>query len=167
MLAYDYRGYGRSDGDPSEEGVYLDALAAYDHLRGRGIPESGLVAFGESLGSAVSVRLASKRPCAALVLVSPFTRLKDVARVHYGPLGALAGDRFDALSLIPTIRRPVLIAHGDQGEIVPFELGVRLFEAANEPKRFLRVEGAHHNDVFSSGELLDAMARFANEAVGR
>jgi fermentation-respiration switch protein FrsA (DUF1100 family) len=167
VLAYDYRGYGRSDGDPSEEGVYLDALAAYDHLRGRGIPESGLVAFGESLGSAVSVRLASKRPCAALALVSPFTRLKDVARVHYGPLGALAGDRFDALSLIPTIRRPVLIAHGDQDEIVPFELGVRLFEAANEPKRFLRVEGAHHNDVFSSGELLVAMARFANEAVGR
>jgi uncharacterized protein len=166
VLAYDYRGYGRSEGSPSEEGVYLDVLAAYDHLRARGVPESRLVAFGESLGSAVSVRLAAKRPCAALVLVSPFTRMQDVARVHYGPLGVLAGDRFDAVGLIPTIRRPVLIAHGDQDEIVPFELGVRLFEAANEPKRFLRVEGAHHNDVFASGELLDAIARFANEAVG-
>ncbi len=166
VLAYDYRGYGRSEGSPSEEGVQLDVLAAYDHLRARGVPASRLVAFGESLGSAVSVHLAANRPCAALVLVSPFTRLKDVARVHYGPLAALAGDRFDALALIPKIRRPLLIAHGDQDEIVPFELGVRLFEAAPEPKRFLRVQGAHHNDVFASAELLDAITRFAEEAVG-
>jgi fermentation-respiration switch protein FrsA (DUF1100 family) len=166
VLAYDYRGYGRSGGQPSEEGVYRDALAAYGHLRTRGIPASRLVAFGESLGSAVSVRLASERPCAGLVLVSPFTRLKDVARVHYGPLAALAGDRFDALTLIPKIGRPLLVAHGDQDEIVPFELGVRLFEAAQEPKRFLRVEGAHHNDVFASPALLDAIVRFANEVTG-
>jgi fermentation-respiration switch protein FrsA (DUF1100 family) len=163
VLAYDYRGYGRSAGRPSEEGVYRDALAAYEHVRARGVPASRLVAFGESLGGAVSVHLASQRPCAALVLVSPFTRLRDVARVHYGPLAALAGDRFDALGLIPTIRRPLLVAHGDQDEIVPFELGVRLFEAAAEPKRFLRVEGAHHNDVFASTGLLDAIGRFANE----
>lgn len=166
VLAYDYRGYGRSEGAPSEEGVYLDALAAYDHLRTRGIPASGLIAFGESLGSVVSVHLASKRPCAGLVLVSPMTSLRDVARVHYGPLAALAGDRFDALSLIPKIRRPLLVAHGDQDEIVPFELGVRLFEAAAEPKKFLRVEGAHHNDVFASDALMDAIVRFANEVAG-
>jgi fermentation-respiration switch protein FrsA (DUF1100 family) len=163
VLAYDYRGYGRSEGQPTEEGVYLDALAAYDHLRVRGIPASRLVAFGESLGGAVSVRLAAERPCAGLVLVSPFTRLRDVARVHYGPLAMLAGDRFDALGLIPTIRGPLLVAHGDRDEIVPFELGVRLFEAAAEPKRFLRVEGAHHNDVLASEELLDAIVGFAKE----
>jgi len=166
VLAYDYRGYGRSAGRPTEEGVYLDALAAYDHVRVRGVPASRVVAFGESLGGAVSVRLAAERPCAGLVLVSPFTCLRDVARVHYGPLATLAGDRFDALALIPTIRRPLLVAHGDRDEIVPFELGVRLFEAAAEPKRFLRVEGAHHNDVFASAELLDAIARFAHEVAG-
>jgi fermentation-respiration switch protein FrsA (DUF1100 family) len=163
VLAYDYRGYGKSEGAPTEEGVYLDVLAAYDHLRTRGIPASRLVAFGESLGTVVSVHLASKRPCAGLVLVSPMTRLQDVARIHYGPLAALAGDRFDAIGLIPRIRRPLLIAHGDQDEIVPFELGVKLFEAAAEPKKFLRVEGAHHNDVFASDELMDAIVRFANE----
>jgi fermentation-respiration switch protein FrsA (DUF1100 family) len=163
VLAYDYRGYGRSTGRPSEEGVYLDALAAYDHLRARGVPASRLVAFGESLGGAVSVHLASQRPCAGLVLVSPFTSLRDVGRIHYGPLAVLAGNRFDALALIPTIRRPLLVAHGDQDEIVPFELGVKLFKAAAEPKRFLRVEGAHHNDVFTSHELLDAIGRFATE----
>ena len=166
VLAYDYRGYGRSEGRPSEEGVQLDVLAAYDHLRASGVGAPRIVAFGESLGSAVSVYLATKRPCAALVLVSPFTCLRDVARVHYGPLAALAGNRFDSLTLIPKIRRPLLVAHGDQDEIVPFELGVRLFEAASEPKRFLRVQGAHHNDVFASTELLDAIARFANEAAG-
>src|SRR6185295_3328542 len=82
VLAYDYRGYGKSEGEPSEDGVYLDAIAAYDHLRTRGIPASRLVAFGESLGTVVSVHLASKRPCAGLVLVSPMTRLQDVARTH-------------------------------------------------------------------------------------
>ena len=163
VLAYDYRGYGRSEGSPTEAGVYADALAAYDHVRGRGVPASRIVAFGESLGSAVSVHLASKRECAGLVLVSPMTRLQDVARVHYGPLAMLAGDGFDAIGLIPKIKRPILIAHGDEDEIVPFELGVKLFEAANEPKKFLRVEGAHHNDVFASTELMDAIARFANE----
>lgn len=163
VLAYDYRGYGRSAGDPSEEGLYRDVLAAYDHVRERGVPASRIVAFGESLGGAVSVHLASERPCAGLVLVSPFTRLGDVARVHYGLLGMLAGDRFNALAGIGKVRRPLLVAHGDQDEIVPFELGVRLFEAASEPKRFLRLEGAHHNDVFGHPPLLDAIARFATE----
>jgi len=163
VLAYDYRGYGKSEGSPTEEGVHADALAAYDYVRGRGAPASRIVAFGESLGGAVSVHLASKRECAGLVLVSPFTRLRDVARVHYGPLSMLAGDGFDAIGLIPKIKRPILIAHGDEDEIVPFELGVKLFEAANEPKKFLRVEGAHHNDVFASTDLMDAIARFANE----
>jgi fermentation-respiration switch protein FrsA (DUF1100 family) len=163
VLAYDYRGYGNSEGEPSEEGVYLDAIAAYDHLRTRGIPGSRVVAFGESLGTVVSVHLASKRGCAGLVLVSPMTRLQDVARAHYGPLAALAGDRFDAIGLISKIHRPLLIAHGDQDEVVPFALGVKLFEAAEEPKKFLRVEGAHHNDIFASDELMDAIVRFANE----
>lgn len=165
VLAYDYRGYGRSEGEPSEEGVHRDVLAAYDHLRARGVDARRIVAFGESLGAAVSVRLATERPCAALVLVSPFTTLADVARVHYGPLGLLAGSRFDALSRIGSLRVPLLVAHGDRDEIVPFALGVRLFEAAPEPKRFLRVEGAHHNDVFASEALLDAIARFALDAV--
>jgi hypothetical protein len=163
VLAYDYRGYGRSEGRPSEEGVHRDALAAYEALRARGVPAERIVAFGESLGAAVSVRLACERPCAGLVLVAPFTSLADVARAHYGPLASLAGGRFDAIGRIGTLRLPVLVAHGDRDEIVPFALGVRLFEAANEPKRFLRLPGAHHNDVFAADALPDAIARFARE----
>ena len=158
VLAYDYRGYGRSDGRPSEAGVYLDAEAAYDHARASGLPVLG---FGESLGGAVTIQLATVRPCAGVAVLSTWTTLQDVARRHYGPLAALVGNRFDSLARISTVSVPVLVAHGDADEIVPFELGERLFAAARQPKRFLRVAGAGHNDVFERTSVLDAVAELA------
>ena len=167
VLAYDYRGYGRSEGVPSEEGVYLDARAAFDDLVTRGIEPSAIVCFGESLGGAVSIEVAIRRRCAAVAVVSTFTSLADVARWHYGPLGRLAGERFDSLARMPRVSAPVLVAHGDRDEIVPFELGERLFGAAREPRRFVRVAGADHNDTLGHAELLDAIAEFSREAVAR
>jgi hypothetical protein len=164
VLAYDYRGYGLSEGRPSEAGVYRDAEAAYDQLRADGAPASRIVAFGESLGGAVSIHLATRRPCAAVAVVSSFTRLRDVARHHYGVLAQLAGDRFDSLARVPGLSVPILVAHGEQDELVPFALGERLFAAAHPPRRFFPVAGAHHNDVFDSPALLDAIAGFAREA---
>jgi fermentation-respiration switch protein FrsA (DUF1100 family) len=166
VLAYDYRGYGRSMGRPSEAGVYRDAVAAYDSERAQGVPASRLVAFGESLGGAVSIRLASERPCAAVAVVATFPAMRDVARIHYGPLAALTGDRFDVGDRVAKLRVPLLVAHGDRDEVVPFALGERLFAAAAEPKRFLRVPGADHNDVLDVPALLDAVAAFACEAAG-
>jgi hypothetical protein len=163
VLAYDYRGYGRSEGRPSEAGVYRDAAAAYDAEVARGVPAARIVAFGESLGGAVSIRLATERPCAAVAVVSTFTSMTDVGRTHYGPLALLAGNRFDSLARIRRLSVPLLVAHGDQDEIVPFTLGERLFAAANQPKRFFRAAGAHHNDVFGAPGLLDAIAGFARE----
>jgi fermentation-respiration switch protein FrsA (DUF1100 family) len=167
VLAYDYRGYGKSGGSPDEAGVYLDAVAAFDSEVARGRDSRAIACFGESLGGAVSIELALRRPCAAVIAVSTFTRLEDVARVHYGPLGALAGKRFDSLGRIARLSVPILIAHGDQDEIIPFELGQRLFEAAPEPKRFHRIAGASHNDVFASAALLDTIAAFARETGAR
>src|SRR5262245_15488287 len=158
VLAYDYRGYGRSAGRPSERGVYRDVEAAYDSVASPGIR---LVAFGESLGGAVSIHLATVRPCAAVVVVSAFTTLRAVARVHYGFAGLLASRGFNSVGRIADVGVPVLIAHGDRDEIVPFALGEELFAAAREPRRFLRLAGAHHNDVFESRQLLDAIAEFA------
>jgi hypothetical protein len=155
--------YGRSDGRPDEEGVYRDARAAYDSERARGVPAGRIVCFGESLGEAVSIRLATERPSAGVAVLSTFTCLRDVARHHYGPLAFLAGGRFDSVGRIATLGVPVLIAHGDRDDVVPFALGVRLFEAAGEPKRFLRATGAGHNDVFESPRLLDAVVTFALE----
>jgi hypothetical protein len=165
VLAYDYRGYGRSQGRPSEAGVYCDARAAYDSERVRGTPPGRIVCFGESLGSAVTLRLATERPCAGVVLVAPFTTLADVACWHYGLLGRLAGSRFDAAASVKRLAVPLLVAHGDRDEIVPFELGERLFAAAPEPKRFVRVRGAHHNDVLDEPSLLDAITGFAREVL--
>lgn len=161
VLAYDYRGYGKSEGTPNESGVYRDALAAYDSERARGTPAEHIVCFGESLGGAVSIYIATQRGCAGVAVVSTFTTLRDVARSHFGPLAVLAGGRFDSLTRVHDLAVPLLIAHGDRDEIVPFALGEQLYTAAREPKQFLRVAGAHHNDIFASAELLDAIAAFA------
>ena len=165
VLAYDYRGYGRSEGSPSEAGVYRDAAAAFDGLVASGSDPATIVCFGESLGGAVSIEVATRRRCGAVIVVSTFTRLADVARRHYGPLGALAGARFDSLARIPRVTAPVLVAHGDRDEIVPFELGERLFAATPAPKRFFRIGGADHNDALGHPGVLDTIAQFAREAV--
>lgn len=166
VLAYDYRGYGRSEGTPDEAGVYRDSEAAYDEVRASGVAPGRIVCFGESLGGAVSIRLATQRPCAAVAVVATFPSLREVARFHYGLAGAAVGNRFDAIGRLPRLGVPLFVAHGDQDEIVPYELGEGLFAAAAEPKRFLRVRGATHNDVLGHPELLDAVADFARQAVG-
>lgn len=165
VLAYDYRGYGLSEGRPNEAGLYLDAEAAWDHAVAAGVAPQRIVCFGESLGGAVSIHLATRRRCAAVIVVSTFTSLRDVARQHYGVLAALAGNQFDSSARVATIAAPILVAHGDADEIVPFALGERLFALAREPKRFVRVHGRQHNDVFDSPPLLDAIAAFAHGVV--
>jgi uncharacterized protein len=164
VLAYDYRGYGKSEGRPYEAGVYLDAQAAYDSERRRGVPATRIISFGESLGGAVSIDLASTRPCAGVAVVSTFTSMRDVARHHFGPLSFLVGSQFDALARIRDLAVPILVAHGDCDEVVPFALGERLFTAANHPKRFVPAVGAHHNDIFAHPGLIDAIAEFAHAA---
>lgn len=165
VLAYDYRGYGLSEGRPDEAGVLRDAEATWDLAAADGVAPERIVCFGESLGGAVSIALATKRRCAAVVVVSTFTSLRDVARQHYGALAALAGNQFDSASRVAAIGVPILVAHGDQDEIVPYALGERVFELAREPKQFVRVPGRQHNDVFDSPALLDAIAAFARESV--
>lgn len=166
ILAYDYRGYGKSEGRPTEAGVYEDALAAYDSLRADGVAPEKIICFGESLGGAVSIYLASQRPCAGVAVVSTFTTLRDVAQSHFGPLAMLAGGRFDSLQRIATLSVPILVAHGERDEIVPFHLGKQLYAAAQQPKEFLRIPWAQHNDIFSSSDLLDRIATFAHRAAG-
>jgi hypothetical protein len=161
VLAYDYRGYGNSEGSPDEAGVYRDSEAAYDDLRALGVPPERIVCFGESLGGAVAIRLAAERPCAGVAVVATFPSLRDVARVHYGLAGLAIGSRFDSAAHLARLHVPLFVSHGDEDEIVPYELGERLFEAAPEPKRFLRIPGASHNDVLGYPELLDAVVAFA------
>lgn len=145
VLAPAYRGYSGSTGAPTEEGLAEDARAAFDWLA-REASGATVVVYGESLGSGVSVRLATERAFAALVLDAPYTAVTDVAaeRFPWVPVRWLMKDRFASDTRIAGISRPVLIIHGDADGTVPFRFGERLFGLAREPKRFIRIPGGSH-----------------------
>jgi uncharacterized protein len=154
ILAVDYRGYGRSQGKPDEAGVYRDADAAYDYLvEQRHFRPQDIVIYGHSLGGAVAVNLASRRPCRGLIVQSSFTNVRAMARRMFAiPLVEfLAKSRFDSLEKIREVRAPILIVHGTRDDVVPFAMGQELFAAAPAPKRFHPIEGAGHNNVLEAG----------------
>ena len=156
VFIYDYRGYGRSEGSPNEAGVYADARAAYRWLtEEKQIPPDQIVLRGESIGSAVSLQLALEVPHRALIMQSPFTSAVEMGERSFPwlPVRWIMRNRFDNLAKIGDYRGPVLIQHGVRDSIVPFDMGQRLFEQANDPKQFHAVELADHNDVpFMGGE---------------
>jgi len=154
MFMIDYREYGRSEGAVSEAGTYRDAEAALVFLRGRSDPSgTRIVYYGQSLGSAVAVELARRAPPDGLILESPFLSIQEMTKVvmPYLPIGVLVLTKYDSLSKIGEIHAPLLILHGDRDEVVPYAQGRRLFDAANEPKRFYTISGAHHNDTYMMG----------------
>jgi fermentation-respiration switch protein FrsA (DUF1100 family) len=154
MFMIDYREYGRSEGEVSEAGTYRDAEAALVYLRGR--PDAAahrIIYYGQSLGSAVAVELARRSPPDGLILESPFLSIQAMAKavMPFLPVGVLISTKYDSLSKIGEIHAPLLILHGDRDEVVPYAQGRRLFEAANDPKRFYTISGAHHNDTYMMG----------------
>jgi fermentation-respiration switch protein FrsA (DUF1100 family) len=154
VFLFDYRGYGRSQGRPSEEGLYQDALGAYDYLtRTRMIRSERLIIFGRSLGGAVAGELAAQKPAAGLILESVFPSIEAVAKFHYGglPVHWLLGAAFTLLDRLPQLSLPKLIMHGDRDSIIPLELGKQVFEAAKPPKFFYLIEGADHNNTYQIG----------------
>ena len=146
VVLFDYRGYGDSSGNPSEEGLARDAAAVVEFAI-RAAPDSPTVYFGESFGAAVAIRLAVEEPPAVLVLRSPFTSLADVARAHYPlPLGWLLRDRYVSESTITGLNVPTLVIAGSDDEIVPTSQSRRIHAAAPGPKDLVIIEGADHND---------------------
>lgn len=153
VLALDYRGYGESDGVPSEAGLYADARAAYDYLQDSlRIPPERVIIYGHSLGSAVAIELASEVPAAGLIIEGAFTSVPDIGAELYPflPVRAMARSRFPSLQRIATLRTPVLIIHGRDDTTIPPAHGRRLFDAAREPKTLLEVPGGH-DDAFEVG----------------
>jgi fermentation-respiration switch protein FrsA (DUF1100 family) len=149
VFSFDYRGYGRSTGSPSEEGTYDDARAALRALaRQDGVDPKRVFYLGESLGGGVALALAREAPPRGLVLLSAFTSVRDMGRVHYPFIPTpLVPDAYPNLRRIRGLECPVLVMHGDRDEIVPVEQGKTLFEAAPEPKRLHLFAGAGHNDL--------------------
>lgn len=147
IFVLDYRGYGGSEGSPTEEGLYLDGEAALEWLGRTGVQK--LVYLGESLGGGVAVEMAARHPPVALILQSAFSSAVDVARKAYPylPIGLLIKDRFDSKSKMARIFCPVLSIHGGRDSIIPPALGRALFEAAKEPKSWFLIPDANHNDL--------------------
>ena len=156
VFIFDYRGYGRSTGVPSEAGLYQDALASYDYLiHVRRISPERLILFGRSLGSGVAGEVAVQRPSAGLIVESSFPSIQAMSDQHYLGLPArwFTDVDFNLTQKVHSLQVPLLVIHGDQDSIVPMALGRQVFEAAHEPKQWYVVSGAEHNDVpFVGGE---------------
>ncbi|HEX8422962.1 MAG TPA: alpha/beta hydrolase [Pyrinomonadaceae bacterium] len=170
VLIIDYRGYGKSEGDPSEQGLYDDARAAWDYLtNARGIPASRIVIFGESLGGAVAIDLASKTQACGLIVQSSFTSVADMAAelMPFIPRFMLR-TKMDSLTKIASVSCPKLFIHSQADEIVPYKLGRRLFNAAHAPKQFYEVKGAPHNLTFELGgaAYYEALRSFIGSSCG-
>ena len=152
LVALNYRGYGGSEGKPSEAGILLDAKAAYDFAVQR-YGAGRLVLWGESLGTGVAVAVAAENPVARVVLESPYTSIADVAASIYWfvPVRSLIKDSFRSDQRIANVRAPVLVVHGERDTIVPFRLGERLYALIPGPKKFIRLRDAGHNDHDSHG----------------
>jgi len=147
LFLYDYRGFGRSDGKPSEAGLVSDALGARAALLREGVAPDDVVYFGRSLGAAVTVDLALAYPPRAVVLESPFTSVPAVANSVMPGAGAILRTRWDSLAKIPSLRAPLLVLHSDDDDAIPYAQGRAVFAAAPEPKTFFTIRGARHYDM--------------------
>ncbi len=149
VFLFDYRGYGRSRGVPTEQGTYRDARAAYECVRSRYGDEERppVIAWGRSLGGAVVVQLALDRPLRGLVVESAFASTVAIGRALFPslPVESFCRYRYDSLSKMPRVGCPVLVAHGRGDEVVPFEQARALYDAAREPKRFVELRGGHND----------------------
>lgn len=164
VLIFDYRGYGKSEGSPSEEGTYRDAEAGLNYLvNALKVPPEKIVLFGRSLGSAVAAELASRHKAGALIIESGFTSVPDLGAHYfpYLPVRALARYRYATIEKIDRISSPKLFIHSPDDEVIPFEHGSALYEKAGEPKEFLRLKGGHNEGFLISGSLyIDGLHSF-------
>lgn len=155
VMVFDYRGFGQSGGRPSEDGTYLDAEAAWDYLvNAKKFSPGEIVICGRSLGGSIASRLARDHTPAALIIESAFTSFPDLAADYYPylPVRIISKFNYPTLENIRHVNCPVLVVHSRQDEIVPFEHGQKIFEAANKPKQFLEITGNHNDGFLASGD---------------
>ena len=170
VLIIDYRGYGQSTGRPTERGTYLDALAAWDHLREeRRIPAEEIIIFGRSLGGAVGAWLGSQRKAAAVIIESSFTSGVEMARRLYSflPARLITRLRYPVADYASLIESPVLVVHSRNDEIIPFDMGQAIFSRVKSRKSFLELRGDHNSGFFiSSREYMAGLDEFISAELG-
>jgi len=153
---FDYRGYGSSEGKPGEKGTYLDAMAAYKWLtEEKKVSPKNIIVFGRSLGGSIAAQLAAKVEVRALIVESTFTSYVDIGRKFYPymPVRWFARFSYRTIDYVKDVRCPVMIVHSRNDETVPFEFGLELYEAANEPKEFVEIFGSHNDGFLVSSEI--------------
>ena len=167
VLIFDYRGYGMSEGEPTEKGTYLDAEAAYDFLvNTKGAVPSRVIIFGRSLGSAVAAELALRRRAGALIIESGFTSVPDLGKKFYPhlPVRLMSRFHYETIRKVGRLGLPKLFIHSPADEIIPYEQGRRLFEAAAGPKEFLEIHGDHNEGFLLSGDTyINGLGKFIDE----
>ena len=171
-LIFDYQGYGRSEGSPSESGTYADAEAAWRHLtEQRGYPTDRVLIWGRSLGGAVAVELAGRHQPAGLIVESSFTSVPDMARETFPiwiPARWICRHVYDAAARVPALTCPKIFLHSPDDEVIPFHHGERLHALAGDPKRFVRLAGDHNHGFLDHSPLyLAAVGKFVDEVLGR
>ncbi len=157
VLAYDYRGYGQSDGKPSEEGTYSDLRGAIRYVQTRGFQSNQIFLIGQSLGCAVTIGVAYQEPVAGIILEAPFTSIRDMAK-HYAfsiPIGYAFRTRYDSLSRVPSLHVPIVVVQGTRDPIIPSEFGRRIFAAATAPKLFFPVNAEIHEGALMALGIQD------------
>lgn len=168
VIGFDYRGYGKSVGNPSEEGIIEDISAVLNFAEEEGFRKEQIVLYGESIGGFPILYIASKDNFKGVVLESTFTSLLDMAKHYYSlfPVRILLRSRFDNIERIKMVKSPVLILHSREDEIVPFSMGVKLFEAANNPKTFCELIGGHNDGGILISEEAKKQFEFFLEKTG-
>lgn len=170
VFIFDYRGYGKSEGKPDEKGLYKDARAAWRYLsKERGFGQEEIILFGRSLGGAVAAKVAAEIQPGGLILESTFSSAKDVANAVFPILSRLIFLRydFDTAAHVRRVACPVLVLHSPDDEIIPFRLGEKVFQAANEPKSFVKMRGDHNSGILmSQPDYERALGAFVSLASG-
>jgi len=167
VLIFDYRGYGRSEGSPTEEGTYLDAESAWEYLVSvKGVRTEKIILFGRSLGSAVAADLALRRKAAGIIIESGFKSIPALGAKFfpYLPVRLISRFQYSTIDKVSMINIPKLFIHSPQDEMIPYEHGVALFEKAKEPKEFLQITGGHNEGFLTSGSIYtDGLNRFISK----
>lgn len=164
VFTFDYRGYGKSRGRPSEEGTYLDAQAAYHWLRQKGFAGKNIIAYGESLGGGIASELCLREEIGGLILQSTFTSLREIGAELYPwlPVRWMGRIKYDTRSKLPRLKIPVLVMHSREDGLIGFRHSERNFEAANEPKLFAELQGGHDDPAWEAPEFNGAIEKFLN-----
>ncbi len=149
ILGVSYRGYGKSEGKPSEEGIYQDGDAVFKYVTNAlGFSHNNIIILGRSIGTAVAINSAKSREIGALILVTPLTSGKAYAKaMGLALFSSLAGNAFDNLTKIKDVKAPLLVIHGTDDRVIPFSMGKQIFDSAQSKKKFIKIEGAGHNNL--------------------